>query len=164
MKIIRFKENGVGRYEDVSPFPIGDLELQLDGIPNYNGDFRFVASCNGVRCAESTLAAGQNLVTLPREVLTAGRFSVRITHYIDGEAVRIFKAEDLLITALEVDFTADPEISQMQREIDALTAENVAVKERISALETALESANAQLEAFEKRISTLEENNDIFTA
>ena len=164
MKILTFNKNGLGRYDSVSPFPIGDLELQLNGIPDYSGDFRFLASCNGERCAESTLADGQNIVFLPREVLTPGRFSVRITHYIDGEAVRIFKAEDLLITELDADFSADPEISQMQREIDALTAENVAVKERIDALETALESANAQLEAFEKRISTLEENNDIFTA
>lgn len=41
MKTIILKQNGMGRYGDVSPFPMGDLEIELQGIPTYSGEFRF---------------------------------------------------------------------------------------------------------------------------
>lgn len=164
MKTIRLKENGIGRYSDVSPFPLGDLEIELQGIPNYSGEFRFVGAINGKQCVLQSVTTAQNRVNVPIDKLTAGKFSCRVIQYIDGKEVRIFKAEDLLITDVNGDFSAVPEIVEMQGKIKALTAENISVKKRIDALETALKSANTQIKAFEKRISTLEENNDIFTA
>ena len=164
MKTIRLKENGIGRYTDVSPFPLGDLEIELQGIPNYSGEFRFVGAINGAQCIVASVTTARNRVNVPIDKLTAGKFSCRVIQYIDGKEVRIFKTEDLLITDVNGDFSAVPEIVEMQGKIKALTAENIAVKERIDALETALKSANTQIKAFEKRISTLEENNDIFTA
>lgn len=161
MKTLVLKEYGIGRYSDVSPFPIGDLEIQLEGIPNYNGDFRFVGFCNGVKCAESTVNAAQNVVTIPRGKLTAGKFSCRVVHYVNGKEARIFKTEDLIITDLDASFYADPDMAQMRREIDALKAENVCMKEQIKTLQNDLKTANEEFGALEKRLTVLEENNDI---
>ena len=66
MKTIILKQNGMGRYVDVSPFPMGDLELELQGIPTYSGEFRFLAYCNNVKCSENTVTATNNRVSIPR--------------------------------------------------------------------------------------------------
>ena len=120
MKTIQLKANGMGRYSDVSPFPVGDLELELIGIPSYSGEFRFVALCNGVKCAESTVSATQNRVKIPRDRLTAGRFSCFVSHYSKGTEVKRFPVEDLLITELNANASADPEIAEMSRRIAEL--------------------------------------------
>lgn len=117
MKTIQLKANGMGRYGDVSPFPMGDLEIELVGIPSYSGEFRFVAQCNGAKCTESTVSAAQNRVKIPRDKLTAGRFSCFVSHYSKGTEVKRFPVEDLLITELNASVNADPEIADMSRRI-----------------------------------------------
>lgn len=161
MKTLVLKEYGIGRYSDVSPFPIGDLEIQLKGIPNYNGDFRFIGFCNGVKCTESTVNAAQNVVTIPHDKLTAGKFSCRVVHYVNGKEARIFKAEDLLITDLNASFCADPEIAQMRRELNDITIKNVCLEEQAQALKNDLDTAKALLDELEKRVAVIEENHDI---
>ena len=49
MRIIQLKPNGVGRYDDVSPFMITDnmLELETD-LPPLNGEFYITTENNGV--------------------------------------------------------------------------------------------------------------------
>ena len=163
MKTIQLK-HGMGRYSDVSPFPIGDLELEFTGIPNTSSSFRMVAACNGKKCAESTVSCVLNRVTIPRDKLSAGRFYCEIQQYDKGVLTKFFKVEDLLITDLQEDLQADPEIAQMRREIDKLTAENTSLAQTVAELQTAVETAINEREALDKRISTLEENNDIFTA
>ena len=121
MHILTIKEKGLGRYSDVSPFPLGDLEIDIQGIPNYNGEFRFFGACNGVQCAFETVTAAQSRVTIPRDKLSAGRFSCRVVHYIGGKEVRIFKAEDLLITDVATDFSAVPEIVALEEKIGELS-------------------------------------------
>lgn len=120
MKTIRFKENGIGRYSDVSPFPLGGLDLELKGIPDTTGEYRFVGAMNGKQCVSERVTAAQNRVSIPRDKLTAGKFSCRVIQYMDGKEVRIFKAEDLLITDVNGDFSAVPEIVEMQGKIKAL--------------------------------------------
>lgn len=66
MKTIQLKQYGMGRYGDVSPFPMGDLEIELQGLPSYEGEFRFVAQCNGVKCAECRVTPMQNRMNIPR--------------------------------------------------------------------------------------------------
>ena len=120
MKTIQLKANGTGRYGDASPFPVGDLDLELIGIPSYSGEFRFLGFCNGAKCAESTVSAAQNRVKIPRDKLTAGRFSCFVSHYSKGTEVKRFPVEDLLITDLNGGACADPEIAQMSRKIAVL--------------------------------------------
>ena len=138
MKTIQLKVNGMGRYGDVSPFPMGDLEIELVGIPSYSGEFRFVALCNGVKCAESTVSATQNRVKIPRDKLTAGRFSCFVSHYSKGMEVKRFPVEDLLITELNASVSADPEIADMSRRIAAL--ERQAEEERKARVQTDTEA------------------------
>ena len=138
MKSIQLKANGMGRYGDVSPFPVGDLEIELIGMPSYSGEFRFVAQCNGVKCAESTVSAVQNRVKIPRDKLTAGRFSCFVSHYSKGTEVKRFPVEDLLITELNASVSADPEIAEMSRRIAAL--ERQAEEERKARVQTDTEA------------------------
>lgn len=142
MKTIQLK-HGMGRYSDVSPFPMGELELELLDIPQYNGDFRFVALCNGVKCAEYSVSAAQNRVKISRDKLTAGRFSCFVSHYISGTEVKRWRVEDLLITELDGTMTADPEVAQLTRKVAALEKE---AEEERAAREAADEKANAAVE------------------
>ena len=141
MKTIQLKQNGMGRYGDVSPFPMGDLEIELLGIPSYSGEFRFVAQCNGAKCTESTVSAAQNRVKIPRDKLTAGRFSCFVSHYSKGTEVKRFPVEDLLIAELNASVNADPEIADMSRRIAAL--ERQAEEERKARVQTDTESKEA---------------------
>ena len=141
MKTIQLKANGMGRYGDVSPFPMGDLEIELIGIPSYSGEFRFVAQCNGIKCAESTVSAAQNRVKIPRDKLTAGRFSCFVSHYSKGTEVKRFPVEDLLITELNASVSADPEIAEMSRRIAEL--ERQAEEERKARVQTDTEAKEA---------------------
>ena len=120
MKTIQLKQHGIGRYSDVSPFPLGDLEVEIVGIPACGGDFRFVAQCNGVKCAEYTVSATQNLVKISRDKLSAGRFSCFVSHYNKGMEVKRYLVEDLLISELNGGIIADPDIAQLRREFEAL--------------------------------------------
>lgn len=164
MKTIKLKRYGIGRYSDVSPFPLGDLELTLDGIPNTSSSFRMIASCNGRVIEQSTVSCVLNRVTIPQNKLSAGRFSVEVQQYDKGMMTKVYKVEDLLITQFESGAEADPEIAQMIRKIDALTAENASLVQTVAELESAVETAKTERGALDKRISTLEENNDLFNA
>lgn len=146
MKTIRFKENGIGRYSDVSPFPLGALDLELKGIPDTTGEYRFVGAMNGKQCVLECVTAAQNRVRVPRDKLTAGKFSCRVIQYIDGKEVRIFKAEDLLITDVNGDFSVVPEI--------------VEIREEIKALQTALEQETAARKEAEAQAQTAKEYAD----
>ena len=120
MKTIQLKQYGMGRYGDVSPFPMGDLEIELQGLPSYEGEFRFVSQCNGVKCAECRVTPMQNRVNIPRDKLTAGRFSCFVSHYSKGKEVKRYLVEDLIITDLVSGPQAYPEIAEMERRIGAL--------------------------------------------
>ena len=122
MKTIQLKQYGMGRYGDVSPFPMGDLEIELQGLPSYEGEFRFVAQCNGVKCAECRVTPMQNRVNIPRDKLTAGRFSCFVSHYSKGKEVKRYLVEDLIITDLVSGLHAYPEIAEMERRIEKLSA------------------------------------------
>lgn len=133
MKTIQLKQHGIGRYSDVSPFPLGDLEVEIVGIPAYGGDFRFVAQCNGAKCEEYTVSATQNLVKIPRDKLSAGRFSCFVSHYNKGMEVKRYPVEDLLISELNGGIIADPEIAQLRREFEALKKQGEELHKELNA-------------------------------
>lgn len=144
MKTIQLKANGMGRYSDVSPFPVGDMEIELIGIPSYSGEFRFVALCNGAKCTESTVSAAQNRVKIPRDKLTAGRFSCFVSHYSKGMEVKRFPVEDLLITELNASVSADPEIAQLSRRISALEQQGQSILKELIAEKNARQTAEKE--------------------
>ena len=153
-----YLKSGVGRYNDVSPFPLGELSLELSGLPDISAEFRFVATCNGIKCAHEAVSAAQNRVTISADKLSAGRFSCHVEQYVRGELVKVFKVEDLLVTDLAGELRADPEVAQLFRRVESLED----LKSAVKALEIALKGETDARAEMEKRLSTLEENADIF--
>lgn len=119
MKKIKLSQYS-GRYEDVSPFPVGELEILIDGLPNESGDFRFIGKMNGLKVAEFTVCPHENTVKISADNLCAGAFSCEIHQYLKGVLIKRWKVEDLLITDLAGTLSAEPEIAQMSRKILAL--------------------------------------------
>lgn len=169
MKTIQLKSRGIGQYGDALPFPVGELELQLLGIPAYSGEFRFVAACNGEQVASCAVTPESNTVHIAQEQLSAGRFSCAVWHYIGGEAVKKYPVEDLIITDLSGGLEADTELAQLTRrvaELEALTASQAA---EISALRQvdadiaqAVTELNTAVTQLQELTETLAANNDIF--
>lgn len=169
MKTIQLKSRGIGQYGDGRPFPVGELELQILGIPAYDGEFRFVAECNGAKVCSQAVTPESNIVHIAQEQLSAGRFSCAVWHYVGGEAVKKYPVEDLIITDLSGGLEADPELAQLIRrvaELEALTASQAA---EISALRQvdadiakAVAGLNTAVTQLQELTETLAANNDIF--
>lgn len=123
MKTIQLKQHGLGRYTDVSPFPLGDLEIELQGVPVFNGEYRFIAFCNGSKVSENTVTTSKNVVIISRDKLNAGRFSCYLSHYLKGMEVKRFPIEDLLISDVNSDIYAQPEIAVLEQNIRLLRQE-----------------------------------------
>ena len=154
-------KNGLGRYGDSVPFPIGNLSLVINGIPQTSGDFRFIGFSNGKKCVESSITPTFNKVTVPAEKLEAGRFSCYVSHYMKGVEIKRYLVEDLIVTDLNASLTADPEIARMQREIDSLNDLTAQLSEELKRISAAAETTASAHIALDKRLSVLEKNNDI---
>lgn len=98
MKIINLKEYGIGRYSDASPFPMGDLELKIVGLPAFSGEFRFLAFCNDMKIMQKSITAANNTVFMQQDKLSAGKLWCFVSHYVDGIKVKRYTVEDILIT------------------------------------------------------------------
>lgn len=169
MKIIQLKSRGIGQYGDGLPFPIGELELQILGIPAYDGEFRFVAECNGVKVCSQAVTPESNIVHIAQEQLSAGRFSCAVWHYVGGEAVKKYPVEDLIITDLSDGLEADPELAQLIRrlaELEALTASQAAdisaLRQVDADIAQAVAGLNTAVTQLQVLAETLAANNDIF--
>lgn len=169
MKTIQLKSRGIGQYGDVLPFPVGELELQILGVPAYDGEFRFVAECNGAKVCSQAVTPESNIVHIPQEQLSAGRFSCAVWHYIGGEAVKKYPVEDLIITDLSGSLEADPELAQLTRrvaELEALTASQAAdissLRQVDADIAHAVAGLNTAVTQLQELTETLAANNDIF--
>lgn len=147
--------NGISRY-DTSTFPLGDLEISIANLPRTSGDFRFAGYMNGKKIAEETLDRDAPKVVISKDKLTAGAFSARVLHYQGGVMVQRYNVENLVITALDEDLTATPEI-------ELLTQKSAELETQIAELETAVETltkslteANTALAESREKIAALE--------
>lgn len=125
MKKINLKSNGIGRYDDASPFLIerGALELEIE-LPDKSGEFYFVAELNGKKTTKPLV--GGSPVTLTD--LTAGELKAAVKHYLRGELIEVYKIEPLLLKTVEKELSAMPEIALLTGEIAALKKEVAALK------------------------------------
>ena len=164
MRTIKLSKISYGRYDDASVFPLGDLELQLEDMPTYSGEFRFVAECNGKKCHSASVTAAYSRVNIPREKLTAGLFTAEVQHYSRGILVKRFPIEPLTITDTAGVMRAAPAIGQVETLIDELAEAVDALQTRADTAETRANSAEARLQDLEARLAVLEANNDIFNA
>ena len=53
MRLIKLKSNGLGRYDDVSPFLVTDNKLEIKvELPGFNGEFYLITENNGKTTAQ----------------------------------------------------------------------------------------------------------------
>ncbi len=122
MRIIQLKPNGVGRYDDVSPFMITDnmLELETD-LPPLNGEFYITTENNGVKSTRLISRSG----TVVIDSLTAGELNAEVRHYLKGTLIKTYKIEPLLLIEADGNINAEPEIAALRRENAKLREEVV---------------------------------------
>lgn len=149
MRIINLSA-GLSLYDIRTAFPVGDLELYVNGLPNTNGDFRFIAFVNENKIGEYTLARDHNNITIPRKLISAGVFSCYISHYIGETEVKRYNVENLVITDINTDYSAMPEITALKDSITALS-------NKADELSKALTEANTAREEQAKKIAELAE-------
>lgn len=153
MRTIQLKPNGVGRYDNVSPFIVTDnrLELQIT-LPNFNGEFYLVYEINGKTYKRLLPRSGQLIL----EDLTAGEMNAEVKHYLKGETVKTYKIEPLLLKEVDGTLSALPEIEELRRSIGtverAFNEYKESAEKRINALSAELAE---RLEITEKNVQAL---------
>lgn len=137
MKVVKLKSNGLGRYDDVSPFLVTDnrLEIKVE-LPSYNGEFYLITENNNK--TDKRLLPREGTVTI--EGLTAGELNASVRHYLKGALIREYKVEPLLLKEVEGNLSALPEIAELkaalhglERQYSALSADFGKYKEEVAA-------------------------------
>lgn len=148
--------HGLCTYDVRTPFPVGDLELYVSGLPDsINAEFRLVAFNNDSKIGEYTLNRNNPYISIPREKLSAGVFSCRVLHYQGDTIVHRYTVENLIITDIDDTLSATPEIVELNDKITALTAKADELEERITEQNKALETANAKAESLTEELANI---------
>ena len=114
MKTIKLKPNGVGRYDDVSPFMITDNQLQLKiELPAVNGEFYFIME----NCETKRIPADG---VLTYDNLTGGEIRAEVKHYLKGELIKTYHVEPLLLKEVDGSLTAEPRFAELTRRVEEL--------------------------------------------
>lgn len=153
MRTIQLKPNGVGRYDNVSPFIVTDnrLELQIT-LPNFNGEFYLVYEINGKTNKRLLPRSGQLIL----EDLAAGEMYAEVQHCLKGETVKTYKVEPLLLKEVDGTLSALPEIEELRRSIGAVERAFNEYKESAEKRISALSAKFAErLEIAEKNVQAL---------
>lgn len=148
--------HGLCTYDVRTPFPVGDLELYISGLPDsINAEFRLVAFNNDSKIGEYTLNRNNPYISIPREKLSAGVFSCRVLHYQGDTIVHRYTVENLIITDIDDTLSATPEIVELNGKITALTAKTDELEERITEQNKALETANTKAESLTEELANI---------
>lgn len=119
MKTVKLKKFALARYDNPSPFPLGDLSIKVEGLPKYEGaEVRIVAKMNNSVVAKLALTEDSNIVTINQDLLDCGEFKAAVIVYSKGIKVEEYAIEPLIITAVDGAFFADPIIGKMQATIE----------------------------------------------
>lgn len=147
MKIVTLKKFALARYEDKSPFPLGDLTIKVEGLPKYEAvEIRFVAKMNGAVVAKQLIAEKDNIVTINQELLDCGEFKAAVVVFSKGVKVEEYEIEPLLITAADGDFFADPIIAKLTTTVQDVALENAELREKLITANVNIECLTAQVE------------------
>lgn len=149
MKTIKLKSNGLGRYDDVSPFLVTDnrLEIKVE-LPNFNGEFYLITENNGR--TEKRLLPRDGTVAIER--LTAGELNASVKHYLKGALIREYKVEPLLLKEADGNLSALPELAALKSALAELGREYAALSADFSKYK---EETNAQSEKLNNNVSAL---------
>lgn len=117
MRTIQLKPNGVGRYDDVSPFLVTDNKLQVTvWLPPVSGEFYLIAENNGA--TQKKLLSREGVIML--ENLSAGELNSEVKHYLKGALIKVYKVEPLLLKEADGTLSAIPEIEALNRHISLI--------------------------------------------
>lgn len=132
MRIVNLRPNGLGRYDDVSPFIIGDKGIELKiGLPNFNGEFYLIAENNGKTF--KMLLPRDSVIVL--DGLMAGELNAEVKHYLKGELIKTYKVEPLLLKEVDGMLSAVPEIIALKTGINNFKAENAHLQTNLAELD-----------------------------
>ena len=128
MRKIKLKSNGLGRYDNVSPFLIesGALALEIY-LPDKSGEYYLVSELNGKEKVQRIIRGSS--VTLSD--LETGELKAAVKHYLRGELIEVYKIEPLLLKAVDTQLSATPEIAFLMGECKAM-------REKLEAAEKSL--------------------------
>ena len=144
MKVIQLKSNGIGRYEDVSPFIITDNKLTLKIVlPPMSGEF-YLSTENG-EISETILLPRDGVITL--ENLRAGELCAEVKHYFRGELIKRYQVEPLVLKEADSSLLGTPEIAALRRDLTMLEETLAAEREMALKREYELDTANKNLSA-----------------
>ena len=146
MRTVTIKSNGLGRYDDVSPFLVerGELELNID-LPNVQGEFFLVTELNGKNDAAKAIPR-EGTVMLTG--LAAGELHAAVKHYLRGELLETYKVEPLLLKAADTELSAMPEIALLTEKCEVL-------RKKTEELLESLTQANARADKVENRVKLI---------
>lgn len=152
MKIIILKPNGIGRYDDVSPFMIVGNGLDLTvKLPALSGEFYFIAENNGNKIKLQIPYDGS--ITL--NGLSAGELSAQVRHFAKGELIKTYRIEPLLLKEIDGDLAAEPEIIALNREVEEMKQVIAEQHEKAEGLEERLKTVSQE---YEERFGKLQLN------
>lgn len=146
MKIVKLKKFALARYEDPSPFPLGDLTIKVEGLPKYEGaEVRLVAKMNDTVVAKLAMTDKSNTVTINQDLLDCGEFKAAVVVFSKGVKVEEYAIEPLIITEVDGAFFADPIIAKLTGEVQTLQDNNAKLSERL----------NKEIESLTNQVTTL---------
>lgn len=136
---------GLAKYDVREPFPVGDLELYV-GLPMISGEFRLVGFMNKTKIGEFTLARDHNIIYIPRKSLSAGVFSCYVSHYVNGTEVHRYNVENLIITDLNDNLSAMPEIELINSKLTELTDKAEKLEKQLTELMASFDKRAEQID------------------
>lgn len=132
MKTITIKSNGIGRYDDISPFLVTDKKLDIKvELPNLSGEFYLIAQNNGKTYKK--YLPGNRQVSL--EELTAGELQIKIVHYLKGVRIVSYEVEPLMLIEADATIEGTPEIAQLQSDATALKTSITDLQKSVTQME-----------------------------
>ena len=154
MRKIKMKSNGIGRYDDVSPFLIesGALELAIE-FPEISGEFYFVAELNGKETVKPIMRSSAVML----DNLQAGELKAAVKHYLRGELIEVYKVEPLLLKAVDKDLSAMPEFALLMGEIASWKERTETLEKRLTEAEERAERADNYFEELQMKLDGLME-------
>lgn len=156
MKQITLKKGGLARWNDSSPFILTeDFCCRVDGMTAVNGNYYAVVE-NAGKKYKFTLTDGT--FTINKDLLAVGTLNVSVLYYLKGALQTEYIAEPLVIKDVDGTLSAEPVITDLQRQINKLTAEMTEYRTRVQ--KEMQELANIIFE-LKRRIELVEADYDI---
>lgn len=152
MRTINLKSNGLGRYDDVSPFMITGNKLEITvTVPQVNGDYYFIAENNGKSYKIPLYTNGA--VTLNE--LTAGELTAQVDHYYKGVRLKTYRIEPLILCEASSDLSGTPEINNLALKVTNLETAYSVFKKQLISMTTQIKELSEMLAAERARTLSL---------